>query len=236
MMKQAQNAGKRLAWIDWCRAFAICSVLLCYTTERVYSLNLPQFADYSILRQVFSLSLFTVGRLGVPIFFFMSGYLLLDRAYDFESTKRFYRRNLVGLVLTTEIWIVIYNLFNAYFYGRTINVDVLIRNMLFLEPTQMSHMWYMPVIIGIYFFLPFAANAVQHMDDKILGRMMLFAFVCLFIIPEVNVLLSAKRLTTMKFLIDLSYSGGCYGIYVITGYFWKRGTLIRFAQVFFPGS
>ena len=120
----------------------------------------------------------------------ISGYLLLDRAYDYERSKRFYRNNLLGLVLTTEIWIVIYNLFNVYFYGYNLDFEVLIRNMLFVKNTEMTHMWYMPVIIGLYMFIPFAANALQHTDGRILRKIIAFAFIWLFIIPEINMMLS----------------------------------------------
>lgn len=186
--------------------------------------KLPEFAEYNLVHQILSLGMFTIGRLGVPIFFMMSGYLLLDKNYNRENSQKFYRKNLLGLVLSTEIWIVIYNLFNAWFYERTINVGVLCRNMLFLQSTEMSHMWYMPVIIGIYIFLPFIANALQHTDYKITERIMLLAFIGFFAIPAISTILSAKGFSRIDALIDLSYSGGCYGIYFVTGYFGKKGS------------
>lgn len=230
----SQTNSKRLSWIDWCRAFAICCVLLTHTTERVYALRLPEFADYYFARQLLSIGLFTVGRLGVPIFFMISGYLLLDRSYDFEHSQRFYQKNLLALILTTELWIVIYNLFNAWFYEQSLSVSVLIRNMLFLQNTEMSHMWYMPVIIGIYLFLPFLANALQHTDRRIVEKIIGIAFIGFFIIPELNVLLAARGLTQLSALLDLSFSGGCYGIYFIIGYLWKKGCFDRIRTWVFP--
>ena len=231
---ETKQSNQRVVWVDWCRAFAICCVLLCHTTERVYWLNLPGFGEYPLIRQVFSLTMFTIGRLGVPVFFMISGYLLLDRAYDYERSKRFYRNNLLGLVLTTEIWIVIYNLFNVYFYGYNLDFEVLIRNMLFVKNTEMTHMWYMPVIIGLYMFIPFAANALQHTDGRILRKIIAFAFIWLFIIPEINVILYAEQEEALSALIDLSYSGGCYGVYIATGYFWKKGYFDKIPTFVFP--
>ena len=87
-------------------------MVLTHTTERVYLFKLPEFAEYNLVHQILSLGMFTIGRLGVPIFFMMSGYLLLDKNYNRENSQKFYGKNLLGLILSTEIWIVIYNLFN----------------------------------------------------------------------------------------------------------------------------
>lgn len=127
-----KSAKERVAWIDWCRAFAICSVLMCHSSERVYVFSLPEFGEYYLRRQLAALIIHTIGRLGVPIFFFVSGYLLLDRSYDYKNTKTFYRKNLGGLILSVEIWIIIYNFFNVYFYEQPFNLNTLLRNMLFL--------------------------------------------------------------------------------------------------------
>lgn len=72
---------KRIVSLDILRTIAILDVLLVHCTESVYPMNNPTLLSYSILSQFLAISLFTLGRLGVPIFFFISGYLLLDKDY-----------------------------------------------------------------------------------------------------------------------------------------------------------
>lgn len=67
---------KRIIFLDYIRSFAILCVLLMHTTERVYTLNAMTLAQESMHSRIFSVSLFTVGRLGVPIFFFLTGFLM----------------------------------------------------------------------------------------------------------------------------------------------------------------
>ncbi len=44
-------------------------------------------------------------HLGVPLFLMISGALLLEkRIKDENDIRRFYRHNLLGLVITSEIW------------------------------------------------------------------------------------------------------------------------------------
>ena len=179
----------RLVSIDYIRAIAILCVILTHSVEWVYALNLDSVRTYSILRRLYAFSLFTIGRLGVPLFFFISGYLLLDRVYDFERAKTFYRRNLLGLIMTVEIWIVIYNIFNAIYYDAAFSAGELWRNMLFLKGTNMSHMWYMPVIMGIYLFISLIANMLHSIDIRMLGLPFTIAWICIFAVPELDLIL-----------------------------------------------
>lgn len=98
---------------------------------------------------------------GSSDFSFLTGYLFLGRRFDEEYTALFYKRNLLGLLITVEIWIILYHAFNAWFYQIPFNLNELLRNMLFLKATNMSHMWYIPAILGIYLFIPFVSRALS---------------------------------------------------------------------------
>ena len=86
------NSHKKYFSLDFLRAFAILCVILVHTTERVYQINLDAMPVYSLQRQIFALTLFTIGRMGVPIFLFLTGYLFLNRHYTKEYTTIFYNR------------------------------------------------------------------------------------------------------------------------------------------------
>lgn len=70
-----------ILWINVARSVAILLVVLCHATENSYGLNLDFMSQINTTSKILSLSLFTLGRLGVPIFLFISGYLLLNRRY-----------------------------------------------------------------------------------------------------------------------------------------------------------
>lgn len=186
-----QNRGRTI-WLDYARMLAIICVVITHTTERVYSLEAEILGQYSSYSRIFALSMHTIGRLGVPIFFFLTGYLLLDRDYPREQYIFFLKHNFAGLLRTTTIWIVIYNVFNAWFYKTPFDIKNCLKNMFFLKATDMTHMWYMPVIIGMYLFLPFVANALKYTDLKVLYIPLSIVFIYQFILPVIDVFLTVK--------------------------------------------
>ena len=101
--------------IDFARAFAIICVILTHVTETTYQLQAEAVWGGEHIK-LLALSLFAIGRLGVPIFLFLTGYLLLDRGYSIEKMKYFWNNNLKSLLMITEIWIIIYFVFFCFFF------------------------------------------------------------------------------------------------------------------------
>ncbi len=216
-----------LAWIDLLRCFAICCVVLVHVNDSIYSSfsNPEFFVTQSTRTIIFSMTVQTIGRLGVPIFLFITGYLLLDRKYDYAGTIRFWKRNLLGIFIPTEIWIAIYEVFRAFFVGETFSVTRMLREMLFLQEMtgRGGHMWYMFTMIGIYLFLPFVAMVLQKFEDKLFLFPMLILFAYLFVVPLISLLLGYYGHGTLSVRLSLSFGGGVYGFMVVLGYFLKKG-------------
>lgn len=103
--------NNRIQWLDNARAFAILAVILCHATENIYTLDVVHLNHISYLSRLFAIISFTIGRLGVSIFLFLTGYLLLDRNFGLIECRKFWRKKWLGLVITTEIWIVFYDAF-----------------------------------------------------------------------------------------------------------------------------
>lgn len=213
----------RIVWVDYARALAILTVVLCHATESVYKMNLEGVGEASAFSQLSAFTLFTIGRLGVPLFLFMSGYLMLDRFYGLDDCKRFWRTKWCGLLVATEVWVVLYFLFLNATQGRPLSLSLLLSNMLFLEPVGMGHMWYMPMIIGLYLFLPFIANGLKMLDDDRALRFPLAIMVALlFVIPVLSATKQALGGSSEATLIDAGFSGGVYGCYMLLGYCVKK--------------
>lgn len=223
----------RIVWLDYARMIAIVCVVITHVTETVYQMNAENLMQYSFHQRIFAISMFTIGRLGVPIFFFLTGYLLLDCKYSSERYKSFLKKNFCGLLLTTMIWIIIYNIFNAMFLNIPFDIGKCLKNLLFLKPTEMTHMWYMPVIIGIYLFIPFVANALYNTDIRVFSIPLIIAFIYHFIMPCVNVWLMANGHESVYALPDLSFSGNEYGFMILLGYLVKKGVFNRIRSLVF---
>lgn len=76
-------------------------------------------------------------------------------------------------------------------------------------------MWYMPMILGIYVVLPVLSTIVKNNRLSDLIFPILFTFCVFFFIPTINAVANKNYNT----VLDISFLGGIYGLYVILGYY-----------------
>lgn len=223
---------KRIEWLDMVRGIAIMMVVMCHVSTGLYFFADVSIQQRPILTQVVGFSLFTLGRLGVPLFLFISGYLLLPRSYDDKSCFRFWKNHFLKLLLLTEIWIVFYNIFKSWFNQTPFSLVTLAKNMLFLKPTDMSHMWYLPMILGVYLMIPFVSVVLHKFNVKTLVFPLAVVIVYAFGIPTVNVVLNAKNYSLVSKQLFLEFTGGVYGCYLIMGYLVYKGFFNKVNKIY----
>ena len=222
-----RTVKKRIAWLDFARSLAIFSVVVVHSLEMVYKLEFNDMMKIGEVSLIFRDIVFTFGRTGVPIFLALTGFLLLDR--DFSTSDKilkFYKKNLLPLWLTTVIWIVIY--FIAGVLKGTMEADFvgLLKDVLFLRTYLMGHMWYMPMIIGIYVALPFVSNAIKNISSKVLAIPYCIVLFLYFVFSLISVLENSFGFDLeLERKLDTTFLGGTYGVYIIFGLFCKRGDL-----------
>lgn len=206
---------KRDFHIDLIKATAVILVLLCHSSDKIFHLSSIDFHNAS----VFSF-FFTIGRLGVPLFLFSTGALLLNRDYsNVETVISFYKRKLPPLLRITWIWTTVF-IIHAIRIGVGFSLYKLIRVYLLIEPCPVSVLWYLPMIIGLYLFIPLIGSALKVADSRVIKLCLsvtIFYQFILNIIPDIN----ANDLA-----INLWFSGGMFGTYLILGYeIYHRGLL-----------
>ena len=207
----------RIEGLDLIRTLAILFVLFIHSVPPDVD-NIEYINSLSGFSKIYHFTCFSIGRLGVPLFFFLSGYLLLSREYNQEKTKHFYRNNFLSLLLTWEIWIFIYDWTMAWYNDKPLHLSTVFKNMLFIEPSEMFHAWYMEVIIGIYIFIPYLARALRLIEDRPLLIIAAVKFIYFFIVPTLN----HFRTSPLVNCLDLNFAGGIYWFYLIAGYAFKR--------------
>jgi len=220
---------KRIVWCDAARVTAIVMVVLVHCVESVYkpdlALSAGDFASAaSLLNRV---TLFTIGRVGVPLFLMLTGYLLLPRNYETpDAISHFYRHNFLHLLITTEIWTVLYIGYFAIDW-KQFSWNASIRYLLFLEKVPLSHMWYMPLILSLYLSLPLVAIALQRCRARYVAPVLLFALFTGFILPTLNDTLQCFGTSFPgSFQGVTDWNGGTYGLYLVLGYYLGRRNIL----------
>lgn len=123
------------------------------------------------------------------------------------------------------MWIVFYHAFNCLFRNHIFNLEEFITNLLLLRQVFMPHSWYMPMIIGMYIFIPYASIVIQRIEKRHLLLLMALVFFNFLVLPRLGFYLNVR----VDALIDLSYSGCLYGLYLAIGYcFSKYQPIIKY--------
>lgn len=217
--KNINKDKNRIFYLDVARMAAILCVILCHCTEFVYNTEL-QHNQLDDKIQIVKIMMFTIGRLGVPLFLFISGSLLLNKKMENdENIFHFYKKNLIPLLLTTEIWILIYNVFLAATGVRFFSLKNFIKEILFIQKTPLPNMWYMPMILGVYIVIPFMAKIVNTFNIKSLLPAIFTLLFYTSLLPTINVIRNSLNASTFNYVIDVSFLGGIYGVYILFGYF-----------------
>ena len=212
--------------LDFVRSVAIVLVVVNHAAEFVYKYNIKEMALLSQADQIFAFSAFTFGRMGVPLFLMLSGYLLLPRKYDVPAIYRFWKRNWMPLLITWEFWILFdYGLY-AWLRNTPFDVQSWCYTALFLKavPNFGGFQWYMPMIIGVYVFIPFIACVLENTNGRVLLFPILLVFLCAFLYPNYSLLQNAlHKGLKIGNKLDINFSGGAYGLYLLLGYGMYKG-------------
>jgi len=222
----AETTNQRIKWIDVCRALAILMVVLCHATERVYDLTLDGMANIIFPSKLFAFTAFTFGRLGVPLFLMITGYLLLDRDYDSAKVIKFWKTRWLNLLICTLIWLVIYDLYLTFYLYQPVSITDFLGHILFLKSVELSHVWFMPMILGMYILIPIVSIGLKKVSAKVLlFPVIIFTVIC-FVFPLLLTILIILHID-LGYSINFStgFSGGTYGLFIIYGYMLKKGLL-----------
>lgn len=217
---KTDNDIKRKTYLDITRIIAIILVILCHSTEHIYSMyNTDIMNIYGMFSITACFTLFSLGRLGVPFFLFLTGYLMLPRKWDNMKIKDFYIKKWFRLLLCSMIWFLIYDIIlYVVQYNQSFSIEKLIEESLFLKEFCMPHFWYIPMILGIYLILPVVGIGIQSVEVKLLRFPLLLSFIILFIYPLIVVLLPFFGITEIVSKVSSGFIGTEYIYYVLIGY------------------
>jgi surface polysaccharide O-acyltransferase-like enzyme len=216
----------RVEWIDLVRAIAILTVLYIHATDGIYIISSDAILNYTVFSRVFNFASLFIGRIGVPFFLMITGYLLLDRSYDDERVRKFWQKNCKGLIIVTVLWAVIYAISLQVIAVKYVSVNFGEAGTLFF-----SHMWYMPMIIGMYLSMPFVSEALEKFDSDTIWQATVVFSLLAFLLPFITLMFDMHGIPNVAVQYCLGFSGGVYGIYIILGYLVKKGQFKHYDSI-----
>lgn len=148
---------KRLVEFDMLRILACFSVVMLHSAAQSwYSTPVTE------MNWLIANSYDAAFRFGVPVFVMISGGLFLNAQGEL-SLKKLYLGNILRMVVLYLVWSVFYGLFDCRELPLSSwDFDTVFREIL----GSRYHLWYLPMIIGIYAVVPILKQWVQNAQKQ----------------------------------------------------------------------
>lgn len=218
---------ERVAYFDHLRVFATLAVVVLHTAAQLWYSADPKGLDWNITNFYGSLV-----RWGVPVFLMISGALFLPREIP---TKTLYSKYIARMVSAFALWSVIYALglplvdkllHPSYAYPFSSRLSAIIAGH--------YHMWFIPMIIGIYMCIPLLRQLLR--SETVTRYFLVLTFVFAFAIPQLvdmaNDFIGGKFANVVNMLyysmdnLKLGMLSG-FALYFILGYLLSQRELSK---------
>ena len=150
-----------------------------------------------------------IARLGVPIFFMISGYLILNK--EISNITEFYKKRITKIGVPFIAYDIFYFLFNCNRNNITPSVNTFFKE-LFISGSS-YHLWFIYSILLIYLLAPFIQMIVKNCSAKTLFLLLILITFQTTLRPFINTLLNG---TFTLYFADDGFNG--YIGYVVLGY------------------
>lgn len=169
----------RILYLDVLRSFAMIMVLL-----------LHSISDYIVRPELYgtvswyaNLCINAFARTGVPIFFMVSGMLMLS-SDNTKDIKKFYKKSLIRIGIPLLLWNVIYFIYKCTMGYIAFDIVLLFRCI--INNGTEYHLWYLYTLTGIYLLAPFFKKIVDSCSTKEQIWLLFLMLLCTSIRPFVN--------------------------------------------------
>lgn len=203
-MTTSENQQRDIS-LDILKTMAIFMVIMIHITASGFVVFGPQWPA--------AMTLDSISRISVPIFFMITGATLLNRKHTIKSVAK--KLNIVAIPLIA--WSAIYIVFDSYYLGvHTDNwLTAILRG-------PVRHLWYLYALLGAYFFLPLTSTFYRHSSEREKLWMILGWFLGSSVMPLYKDLTGALLIG-----IDMSYIPIYSGYMILGAYIYDRVKIIR---------
>ena len=159
----------RVKYLDGLRFFAIMNVILIH----VFGLFRHQYFSTNNLKYTLVTFADSFTRTGVPLFFMLTGILMFTKKDKNEGYITFFRKRVLKFILIYLFFSMIYYIYSHL--GYKISLYNFFATITSNQATY--HLWFMPVIILIYLFIPFLKKFISNVTRKDLETIIIIIFI-----------------------------------------------------------
>lgn len=199
---------RRIIYLDVARICAMFSVVILHVAaEGWYGFDIHS-KEWAVYNAYYGFT-----RWGVPVFLMISGALFLGREKEITINSIF-GKYIKRLVIAYVFWAIVYACKDVFIVG-----EVSFGSFLKTVVEGHYHMWYIPLIIGIYLLLPVLKELTKN--DVVMYYLLLLLLFFYFVVPTIGLIPQLSGLYRIFDRILFSAFGG-YGAYFLLGYFLNK--------------
>ena len=171
-------------------------------------------------------------RFGVPVFVMLSGAIFLNPDRELDM-KRLYRHNILRLVVIYLLWGAVYGLLDCWRFGfANLTWKQIAKEM----ASGRYHMWYIPMLVGIYVLLPILRSWILRADRGNI-RYFLMLFVILQILrTTASCFVVNSELLHFLSLGEIQMAGSYLGYFVLGYYIAHVGIPQKYHKYFYVAA
>jgi surface polysaccharide O-acyltransferase-like enzyme len=221
------NRQSGIMWVHLIRLLSIVAVLWVHSTAEIFFYDAPFGSFNWWVADIYD----SLVRICVPLFFMISGYLLLGKA---EPTSVFLKKRAAKVAIPLLVWSAFYLLWVSFWeyahpsHASSMDSDWLkkihdgewLTEMVALRKPAYYHLWFLYAIMGLYLITPLLRLLVQKADGSLLRY-----FVCLFFIGATTLTILDAN-TDTESMVQLNLVMGDI-LYFVLGYLLGNITLSR---------
>jgi surface polysaccharide O-acyltransferase-like enzyme len=207
----SKETSSHLTWVDYIRFIGTFLVVLAHIDAWGSGSNWAQTIYY------------TISRNGVPIFFMMSGYLLLSKEEDLWI---FFKKRATKIIIPFLVWSIIYDVFFSHSFGGVLSLEAVLKLFIrILRGPRAEHLWFFYALIGLYLFTPILrVFVVKAKESDILYYIGLWFITMPF-------LFVLEEFTPLRTGFELYYFTGYVGYFLLGIYLGRLQTTPRLLWV-----
>lgn len=151
------SSESHIGFLDLLRIVACFLVIVNHTNSAIFLSTTPEHLTWYV-----SLTYFFVSKIAVPIFFMISGYLLLSRIDTWKKTSDRILRIAMALIVCA----VVYSTYQALRNPDISFLKVIKDSLAVYYTPPINGLWYLYTYLGILFMLPFLQKMVHMMKKR----------------------------------------------------------------------
>jgi len=184
MDDKTKTTAKReqIPYLHFLRACAILFVIMLHS----YTPYFTDAANYDTRTWFAMLFINAFSRAGVPLFFMMSGYLLMSDKKSLD-VGNFYKKRLPRIIIPLVIYSTVFYVYDCISGAQTFGVFDFLSKLFSAHNGGMRyHLWYLYTLIGFYLVTPFLKRIVDNCTRKQLWTFQIVVMFFTAIMPVIH--------------------------------------------------